>query len=157
MRANRDKVHYMSRQKVKGIQGKLGNKMGKVPNIVVTKGAPISSLADLASHTNHAGMAAALKNAKKSSFSVEDLKAMSFPKKLHHILAQSHYSDCICWTPDGRCIRVVDPFKFQERVAINYFPHTSFSSFLVELDGFGFKKVSHAGFQECYYHDVRKD
>jgi len=154
MRANRDKCHYMNRQKVKGIQFKQGKATGKVPGMVVTKGAPLSSLADLAAQTNNPGMAAVLQDAKKSKLSVEDLKALPFAKKLHHILAQPQYNDCICWTPDGRCIRVVDPFKFQEKVAKNYFSHTSFSSFLVELESFGFKKISHVGFQECFYHDL---
>lgn len=150
---NRDQCHYMSRQKVKGIQGKHGNS-NKVPaNIMVTKGGPMGAFGDLAGLSNNP----ALKNAKKSSLSVEDLKSLPFPKKLHHILAQIQYADCMCWTPDGRCVRVVDPFKFQEKVATNYFSHTSFSSFLVELESFGFKKVSHAGFQECYYHDVRNE
>jgi hypothetical protein len=48
----------------------------------------------------------------------------------------------------------VDPFKFQDKVAKNYFSHSSFSSFLVELESYGFKKVSHVGFQECFYHDL---
>ena len=147
----------MSRQKVKGIQGKHGKGMDKVPpNVIVTKGGVGVGAFDLAIQANtNPAMAAALNDVNKSSLSVDDLNALPFPKKLHHILAQNQYNDCICWTPDGRCIRVVDPFKFQEKVAKNYFSHTSFSSFLVELDSFGFKKISHDGFQECYYHDVR--
>ncbi len=146
----------MNRQKVKGILGKPGRGQTKVPTGMTptVKGGPLSTLADLASQTNNPGLAAALRNAKASYLSAEDLKMLPFPKKLHHILAQNQYMDALCWTPDGRCVRVVDPFKFQEKVARNYFSHNSFSSFLVELESYGFKKVAHVGFQECYYHDV---
>jgi hypothetical protein len=156
IKGNREKCHYMNRQKVKGIMGKPGKAQGKVPSGMApgAKVGPLSTLAEMASQTNNPGLAAALRNAKASYLSADDLKALPFPKKLHHILAQNQYADSICWTPDGRCVRVVDPFKFQEKVAKNYFSHNSFSSFLVELESYGFKKVSHVGFQECYYHDV---
>jgi len=156
IKGNREKCHYMNRQKVKGIMGKPGKAHGKGPSAMApgTKVGPLSTLADLASQTNNPGLAAALRNAKASYLSADDLKALPFPKKLHHILAQNQYSDSICWTPDGRCVRVVDPFKFLEKVAKNYFSHKDFSSFLVELESYGFKKVSHVGFQECFYHDL---
>lgn len=156
IKGNREKCHYMNRQKVKGVLGKPGKGQGKAPSGIATGGkdGPLSTLADLASQSNNPGLAAALRNAKASYLSSEDLKALPFPKKLHHILAQTQYMDSLCWTPDGRCVRVVDPFKFQEKVAKNYFAHNSFSSFLVELESYGFKKVAHVGFQECFYHDV---
>lgn len=138
----------MTRQKIKGIKG---NKPVKVP-----KGKPMPSIVDLAAQSNHITLAAALQGAKKSMLTPEELRSLPFLKKLHHILAQPKYQDCLCWTPDGRCIRVVDPFKLQEKMASDYFTHKSFSSFLVDLEGWGFKKVSHLGFQECYYHDVSK-
>ena len=81
-----------------------------------------------------------------------DVKSLSFTMKIHHFLAQN--DGCVAWTPDGRCLRVVDPFKFQERVIPKYFDYTGFTSFLCELLSYGFKKISHAGFDECYYHDV---
>jgi hypothetical protein len=143
IRGDRNKCHYMKRLKIKGILGKH-NSSSRGPR--GAKGYPrvVPGIPGFAG------------TVKSSSLSAEDLKALRFPKKLHHILAQPEYADSLCWTPDGRCVRVVDPFKFQEKVAGNYFSHTSFSSFLVELESFGFKKVSHLGFEECYYHDVRQ-
>jgi HSF-type DNA-binding len=151
IRGNREKVHYMTRQKVKGSQGKAPAKSAtKIP---LTQGqSSLPSLAEIAVATNP-GLMTALKEAKNSIFSEDELKALPFMKKLHHILAQPDMGDCIGWTPDGRCIRVIDPFKFLDK-AQSYFDHTSFSSFLVELESYGFKKVTHMGIAECYYHDV---
>ena len=95
-----------------------------------------SALSDLASHATRM----------TSNLLSERMEAekMTFPTKLHHILSQSQYKECLTWTLDGRCIRVVDPFKFQEFVSLKYFRNASYTSFLVELEKFGFRKVTHA-------------
>jgi hypothetical protein len=151
IRENREKVHYMTRQKVKGVNGKTPIKT-QVSKMPLAPGQSMPSLAEIAVATNP-GLMMALKEAKTSYFTDDELKELPFMKKLHHILAQPDLGDCIGWTPDGRCIRVVDPFKFLDK-AQKYFDHTSFSSFLVELESYGFKKVTHLGITECYYHDV---
>jgi len=117
---------------------------------------PTPTLAEIAV-ASHPGLMVALRDAKHSNLTDDELKALPFMKKLHHILAQPELGDSIAWTPDGRCVRVIDPFKFLDKVQNRYFDLdiTSFSSFLVELESFGFKKVAHLGFSECYYHDVR--
>jgi HSF-type DNA-binding len=183
-RGSREKVHYMTRQKVKGINGN-GSSNGKPPvnrsslpshkmslapgvagggSMVVGQQqqlqqhpAMLPSLAEIAVATNP-GLMMALREARTSNFTDDELKALPFMKKLHHILAQPELGDCISWTPDGRCIRVIDPFKFLEKAQAKYFDHsdiTSFSSFLLELESYGFRKVTHLGISECYYHDVR--
>eukprot|EP00429_Kryptoperidinium_foliaceum_P001501 CAMPEP_0176022560 /NCGR_PEP_ID=MMETSP0120_2-20121206/10984_1 /TAXON_ID=160619 /ORGANISM="Kryptoperidinium foliaceum, Strain CCMP 1326" /LENGTH=407 /DNA_ID=CAMNT_0017355701 /DNA_START=109 /DNA_END=1332 /DNA_ORIENTATION=+ len=150
-KGNRDKCHYMSRQKVKGANGKLPKTPGmKMPLAPGAKQMP--TMIEMVIQANPS-LAPHLKDTKTSKLTAEELKALPLPKKLHHILAQPQFTDCIGWTPDGRCIRVIDPFKFQEKIKA-YFDHTSFSSFLVELESYGFQRVSsHLGFQECYYHD----
>lgn len=151
VKGDRDKCHYMTRQKVKGNKPKSDTPSEGPPKTVDdfddAKKGSLSTLANLASKAPSV-QASLVKPS-------QDLKNLSFPKKLHHILARPEYEECVRWSTDGRCIRVVDPFRFQERVSSAYFSHTSFSSFLVELESYGFKKVTHTGFQECYYHDVR--
>lgn len=155
----------MTRQKVKGnparpnqhTSGKAGAKAKASGVFGTLRGATsLSALADLATQANNTSLAASipLEAVRGKTSKIEDLKGLTFPMKLHHILAREEFTDCVCWTPDGRCLRVVDPFKFQEKVSTQYFSHNSFSSFLVELESYGFKKVSHMGYQECYYHDV---
>ena len=84
----------------------------------------------------------------------------SFPAKIHHLLArpESNFESAVTWTSDGKCLRVVDPFKFEGTVAPQYLSGgggtMSFTSFLIELEKFGFKKVSHEGHSDCYYHEV---
>jgi hypothetical protein len=149
VKGDREKCHYMTRQKVKGTKVKVDSpsQRPKITEVIEkeSKGS-LSTLANLASRAPNVQSAVAEQ--------LPNLKQLTFPKKLHHILSQPEHEDCIRWTPDGRCIRVVDPFRFQECVSSKYFYHTSFSSFLVELESYGFKKVTHEGFQECYYHDV---
>eukprot|EP00934_Nitzschia_sp_Nitz4_P000228 Nitzschia sp. Nitz4//scaffold211_size37880//9614//11244//NITZ4_007701-RA/size37880-augustus-gene-0.59-mRNA-1//-1//CDS//3329541964//228//frame0 len=164
IRGDVEQCHYMSRQKVKGNQARTSMDVPLGRPIPTANGnvarAPLSALADLASQATTSNnfapvtMKAAEPTPQPSFYRSDDLKMLPLPKKLHHILARPNFAECICWTPDGRCVRVVDPFKFQEMVAPLYFSHTSFSSFLVELESYGFKKVQHAGFQECYYHDL---
>ena len=173
----------MTRQKVKGVSGNgssngkppsnksslPSHKMSLAPGVSgagsMAAGQPkqqqhpnmMPSLADIAIASNP-GLMMALREARTSYFSDDELKALPFMKKLHHILAQPELGDCISWTPDGRCIRVIDPFKFLEKAQTKYFDHsdiTSFSSFLLELESYGFRKVTHLGISECYYHDVR--
>jgi hypothetical protein len=160
LRADREKCHYMTRQKVKGNKPVKQESPPKSPESAPAQNdGPLSALAGLASAkargTNQQA-ASILQSLGSSgtSGSSNDLRQTSFPLKLHHLLARSEFEDCVTWTPDGRCIRIVDPFRFQEKVAPIYFSHSSFSSFLVELESYGFKKVTHAGFHECYYHDV---
>jgi hypothetical protein len=161
LRDDREKCHYMTRQKVKGNKAtkpespSLGSKSSEAAP--TQKNGPLSAFAGLASAKAPSTMQNAASIPQSLGFSAppNDLKQLPFPVKLHHFLAQTDYEDCVTWTPDGRCIRIVDPFRFQEKVSPQYFSHSSFSSFLVELESYGFKKVTHAGFHECYYHDVR--
>lgn len=147
IRGDREKCHYMTRQKVKGNKLKQTSSPTQRPKGENDDSDGKESVSNLASLT------AQPPNVQVQQF-IQDLKKLPFPKKIHHILSQPAFEDSIRWTPDGRCVRVVDPFRFQEVVAPHYFTHNSFSSFLVELESYGFKKLAHAGFHECYYHDV---
>lgn len=140
LRADIEKCHYMTRQKIKKADS---------PNVekVPTRQEVSTSLAALT------GMASHGQPTQRRDGNTDPL---TFPRKLHFILSQSEYMGCMTWTQDGRCIRIVDPFRFQELVAPTYFSMASYTSFLVELEKYGFKKVNHAGHAECFYHDVSR-
>jgi hypothetical protein len=144
LRADVEKCHYMTRHKVK----KVDSNGEKIPNKQEASKS-LAALSDLASR------APAVHEPTRKDGNTDPL-VVSFARKLHFILSQSEYMGCMTWTQDGRCIRIVDPFRFQELVAPTYFSMASYTSFLVELEKYGFKKVNHAGHAECFYHDVSR-
>jgi hypothetical protein len=146
LRTDVEKCHYMTRQKIK----KADSNGEKIPNKQEASKS-LAALSDLVSR-------AAMRHAPTQPAERKDGNAdpLSFQQKLHFILSQSEYMGCMTWTQDGRCIRIVDPFRFQELVAPTYFSIASYTSFLVELEKYGFKKVNHAGHAECFYHDVSR-
>ena len=83
---------------------------------------------------------------------------MSFPAKLHHMLLARPelHKECIEWTVDGRCIRIINPIRLQQAVLPSYFGQAySYNSFANEMICYGFSKVTRDGNHECFYHDVR--
>jgi hypothetical protein len=83
-----------------------------------------------------------------------EVKGASLCEKLHLLLARPELQGCIRWTPDGRCFSILDPIQFNGLVLNTYFPGKTLRTFFVELESYGFKHIAHAGFQDCYYHDV---
>jgi hypothetical protein len=146
LRTDVEKCHYMNRQKIK----KTDSSSEKM-HTKQEASKSLAALSDMASRA--AGVHASTQPTERKDGNTDPL---SFPRKLHFILSQSEYMGCMTWTQDGRCIRIVDPFRFQELVAPTYFSMASYTSFLVELEKYGFKKVNHAGHAECFYHDVSR-
>jgi hypothetical protein len=140
-----DKCHYMTRQKIK----RADSTGEKTPNKLDAN----KSLAALSALSSHAALHAPTQPIERKDGNTDPL---SFPQKLHFILSQAEYIGCMTWTQDGRCIRIVDPFRFQELIAPMYFSIASYTTFLVELEKYGFKKVNHAWHAECFYHDVSR-
>lgn len=60
-------------------------------------------------------------------------KEPPFPVKLHRILSNEEYSDCIAWLPHGRSWRVLRPKAFEEKIIPNYFRHTKYASFMRQV------------------------
>ena len=150
LRGEPAKCHYMTRQKVKkgeatAVTSAVSRRMSLEDSVSATS--VNKSFAALAEFATQA--------ATKATAEKQGGEQIPFPRKLHFVLASGKHDDCLTWTTDGRCIRVVDPFRFQEKVAAIHFGCASYTSFLVELERFGFKKITHEGHPECFYHDVR--
>lgn len=82
-------------------------------------------------------------------------KEPTFPVKLHMILANPEFQDIIAWLPHGRSWRIVQQKAFEERVLPLYFRHGRYSSFARQVNGWGFRRVTHGSDYNSYYHEVR--
>mmetsp|Transcript_5226 Transcript_5226/g.10746 ORF Transcript_5226/g.10746 Transcript_5226/m.10746 type:complete len:338 (+) Transcript_5226:95-1108(+) len=82
------------------------------------------------------------------------IEDMTFSEKVHDILSDEQYSQCIQWLPHGRGFKITIPKRLeQSRVLQKYFGHNRFSSFLRQLNNHGFKHVTRGVDRNSYYHE----
>jgi hypothetical protein len=81
-------------------------------------------------------------------------KDPSFPVKLHQIVSAADHEDFITWLPHGRSWRVVKPKAFEAKVIPLYFRHAKYASFMRQVNGWGFKRITQGPDQNSYYHEV---
>jgi len=81
-------------------------------------------------------------------------KEPTFPSKLHAILSNPDFQDVISWLPHGRSWRILQQKAFEERVIPFYFRHGRYSSFARQVNGWGFRRVTHGSDYNSYYHEV---
>jgi len=99
---------------------------------------PIEDLSDPAAFLNAASSA----------------KDSPFPVKLHRILCNPDYRDIIAWLPHGKSWRVLKPKAFEEKVIPAYFRHCRYSSFMRQVNGWGFKRIYQGADLNSYYHEL---
>lgn len=80
-----------------------------------------------------------------------------FPLKLHEILAQiekNGHDHIMGWLPHGRSFKIHDHQEFVDIILPNYFVMNKKSSFLRQLNLYGFHRLSRVGSdQGSYYHE----
>ena len=77
----------------------------------------------------------------------------TFPAKLHAILSCPELCHIITWMPHGCAWRILQPKLFAESVMPKYFTHQSkYSSFTRQVNGWGFKRITHGPDRNSYYH-----
>lgn len=81
-------------------------------------------------------------------------KEPTFPVKLHLILSNLEFEDIIAWLPHGRSWRILQQKAFEERVIPLYFRHGRYSSFARQVNGWGFRRVTHGSDYNSYYHEM---
>ncbi|GJQ14741.1 hypothetical protein GpartN1_g6532.t1 [Galdieria partita] len=64
-----------------------------------------------------------------------------FVSKLYDLLAESSNSSFIEWRNSGDCFEVKRPTEFAHQVLPNYYKHNNFSSFVRQLNQYGFRKM----------------
>jgi hypothetical protein len=82
------------------------------------------------------------------------IENMSFAEKVHRILSTPEYKDWIGWLPHGRAFKVLVPKQLESnKILLNYFNHNRYSSFLRQLNNFGFKHLTAGVDRNAYYHE----
>lgn len=81
-------------------------------------------------------------------------KEPPFPVKLHRILSKAEHNDVISWLPHGRSWRVLKPKAFEEKVIPMYFRHAKYASFMRQVNGWGFKRMTQGPDHNSYYHEL---
>ena len=80
-------------------------------------------------------------------------KEPAFPVKLHRILSNPEFRYVITWLPHGRSWKVIKPKAFEERVIPLYFRHAKYASFMRQVNGWGFKRMTQDPDHNSYYHE----
>jgi len=78
----------------------------------------------------------------------------TFVVKLHMILSNSKFESIVTWLPHGRSWRIIRPKDFEEKVIPLYFRHGRYSSFMRQVNGWGFRRVTGGSDYNSYYHQV---
>lgn len=58
---------------------------------------------------------------------------LPFPVKLHYILSNPKYHDCVVWLPHGRAWRILKPKAFERRVIPMFFRSAKYASFMRQV------------------------
>lgn len=64
----------------------------------------------------------------------------NFLKKTYDILSNKSLSSIITWTEDGKSFLITDIYSFTNNVLPSYFKHSNLSSFIRQLNMYGFHK-----------------
>jgi hypothetical protein len=76
-----------------------------------------------------------------------------FPMKLFDMLSREEFSEMIAWAPHGRSWRVLKPKAFESEVLPQYFTHGKYNSFMRQVNGWGFRRISQGPDFNSYYHE----
>eukprot|EP00698_Gefionella_okellyi_P011369 TRINITY_DN2991_c0_g1_i1.p1 TRINITY_DN2991_c0_g1~~TRINITY_DN2991_c0_g1_i1.p1 ORF type:complete len:589 (-),score=118.04 TRINITY_DN2991_c0_g1_i1:117-1796(-) len=80
--------------------------------------------------------------------SSEEKQIPAFIWKLYNMVEDVSSSHCITWSAGGHSFLVTSPSEFQEVILPKFFKHSNFSSFVRQLNLYGFHKVGEPHFWE---------
>ena len=69
----------------------------------------------------------------KKGFQCELDMNLPFPAKLHYILSNPKYKDCVAWLPHGRAWRILKPKTFEKKVIPKFFRSFKYASFMRQV------------------------
>jgi len=91
---------------------------------------------------------------RKNSSSYEVDMNLPFPIKLHYILSNPEFSDYITWLPHGRAWKVSDQKGFETYVIPKFFRSDRMASFMRQVNGWAFNRITEGPDMNAYYHEV---
>lgn len=86
---------------------------------------------------------------------IESKKKSSFPSKLHAIVSNPGYQHAIRWLPHGRSWCIINPSILEKEIIPRHFRHAKLSSFIRQVNGWGFHRNMEEPYIKSYYHEVR--
>jgi hypothetical protein len=141
--------------KIAGAQGRSGGIINRPLAIGGDSTSTPKDAAEMAKYKDYSRMPFELVHRDVASINGASGKDPSFPMKLHQIIsAQDHEEFITCWLPHGRSWRVVKPKAFEAKVIPLYFRHAKHASFMRQVNGWGFKRITQGPDQNSYYHEV---
>ena len=66
---------------------------------------------------------------------------LPFPVKLHYILSNPKYQDCVAWLPHGRAWRILKPKTFEKTVIPKFFRSATYASFMRQVRCYRFFRL----------------
>jgi len=80
---------------------------------------------------------------------------LPFPIKLHYILSNpALFQDYIAWLPHGRGWKVMDQKGFESRVIPKFFRSDRMASFMRQVNGWAFNRITEGPDMNAYYHEM---
>ena len=94
----------------------------------------------------------------KYAGSTEFITVPSFLLKTYEIVSDPAYSDIVCWNKAGDAFVITKTNDFWEKILPLYFKHKNLSSFVRQLNMYGFHKTKYKNNEQCFTHKFfRKD
>lgn len=82
----------------------------------------------------------------------------SFPLKAYEIVSDPENSKVVRWTEEGDAFIITNKNAFSDQVLPKYFKHKNLSTFIRQLNIYGFKKTKYKNEEHCFAHkDFRRD
>lgn len=79
----------------------------------------------------------------------------NFVSKLAAALSSPDSTDILHWLPNGTSFRIADPKGVEEKVLSKYFKLCKYSSFIRQLNMWGFMRTARGPYTGSYFHKVR--
>ena len=90
--------------------------------------------------------------------SSQDEGVKPFISKLHSMVADPNTDDYFTWTSDGSGLTILNVERFVSELLPLYFKHSNLSSFVRQLNTYGFSKIDHGDGPYIYSHpDFHRD
>lgn len=88
----------------------------------------------------------------------EFISVPSFPLKAYEIVSDPNYKEIVRWTKEGDAFIITDKNAFSDQVLPVYFKHKNLSTFIRQLNIYGFKKTKYKNEEHCFAHkDFKRD